>query len=93
LRLHREGCSRPVLGVHADELDRAMARKAKAIKADRVQCVRRPVSGHPMRLPAGRTLADVTPFANDPKAQAQARRPGMGRLGAAQIAVGLDRDG
>jgi hypothetical protein len=73
---------------------KASARKSRRAEASN-EWSRHPVTGYPMRVPAGRTIADVVPFANDPDALKAVGREYAhhGRIGAAQIIVGLERDG
>ena len=56
---------------------------------------RHPVTGHPMRPPAGVELADAIPFGRDPKALAMVHREHAkhGRIGAANTLVMLERAG
>lgn len=56
---------------------------------------RHPVTGHPMRPPAGVKVADAIPFGHDPKALAKVRREHAkhGRIGAANTLVMLETTG
>lgn len=56
---------------------------------------RHPVTGHPMRPPAGVKVADAIPFGHDPKALAMVRREHAkhGRIGAANTLVMLETSG
>jgi hypothetical protein len=56
---------------------------------------RHPVTGHPMRPPAGVKVADAIPFGHDPKALAMVRREHAkhGRIGAANTLVMLELAG
>jgi antirestriction protein ArdC len=86
-----------------DRFDRLVVKSARKRARSAVRPVpmtstewhRHPVTGYPLRLPEGRTLADVVPFVGNAEALAQVRREWRrhGRLGAAQIIVGLERDG
>ncbi len=56
---------------------------------------RHPVTGHPMRPPAGVNVRDAIPFGHDPKALAMVRREHAkhGRIGAANVLVALELAG